>query len=82
MPRTSGRSAGRTSFEVSIPDGSEGALPSGFVCGAAEGGRVTCLWSFAQDASFGVLDDEALEAACAATTAVPSALVRCLDFGS
>jgi hypothetical protein len=69
-------------FDVTVASGEVGAVPSGFVCAAAEGALVTCRWTFTGDASFGTLDDAALEAACAATVAAPSARVRCTDFGS
>jgi hypothetical protein len=68
-------------FEVSVSPGEQTGVPPGFACGAEESGVVTCRWTFG-DASFGTLDDAALEAACAATVNAPSARVRCLVFGS
>jgi hypothetical protein len=70
-------------FQVSVPAGDEGALPSGFVCGSAELGVKTCVWSFGDDAaSSHAIDDAALEAACAVTIALPTASVLCVNYGS
>lgn len=71
------------SFQVSVPSGDEGALPSGFVCGLAELGIKTCVWSFGDDAAFThAIDNAALEAACAVTVALPTASVTCVNYGS
>lgn len=70
-------------FQVSVSSGDEGALPSGFVCGSAELGIKTCVWSFGDDAaSTHAIDNAALEAACAVTIALPTASVVCVNSGS
>jgi hypothetical protein len=70
-------------FQVSVLASEEGALPAGFVCGSAELGVKTCVWPLGDGAaSSNVLDDAALEAACAVTTALPTANVSCVNSGS
>lgn len=70
-------------LQVSVPSRDEGALSSGFVCGSAELGIKTCVWSFGDDAaSRHAIDDAALEGASAVTIALPTANVVCVKFGS
>jgi hypothetical protein len=41
-----------------------------------------CMWTFANDASHGLIDSAALEAVCAVTVAYPMHVVACINGGS